>query len=167
MEHIAESLENQHIQQDKIPELNGMHEDIDAPPRKKKKKKSKTDPTGDEDLVAQVSQEENQIEDETINERNEGELEEITNGDEPQPDTKEPFGAGFTILEEFKVDRSKKIHRVLPIWLAKPSIISCDLKNNKIPISELKGLEKFLVDALKRNKINHLFPGKLKFIFYF
>lgn len=141
-----------------------MHEDIDAPPRKKKKKKSKADPTGDEDLVAQVSQEENQIEDETTNERNEGGLD----GEEiPQPETKEPFGAGFTILEEFKVDRSKKIHRVLPIWLAKPSIISCDLKNNKIPISELKGLEKFLVDALKRNKINHLFPGKLKFIFYF
>ena len=71
----------------------------------------------------------------------------------------EPPGTGFTILEEFKVNKNNKVFRVLPTWLAKPSVISCDLSNNKMPITGLNGLCKFLHDALKRNKIEYFFPG--------
>lgn len=71
----------------------------------------------------------------------------------------EATGAGFTVLEEVKADKHQKVFRVLPSWLAKPSVISCDLSGNKMPVKEMKGLDKFLLEALRRNKINHFFPG--------
>ena len=84
-----------------------------------------------------------------------------TTEDVNQPDTElvEPTGEGFTVMEEVKVDKNLKTFRILPNWLAKPSVISCDLTNNKLPIKEVKGLDKFLLDKLMINKIHHLFPG--------
>jgi ATP-dependent RNA helicase DDX51/DBP6 len=81
--------------------------------------------------------------------------------DVKQPETElvEPTGEGFTVMEAVKIDKNQKIFRILPNWLAKPSIISCDLSNNKLPIREVKGLDKFLLETLKKNKIHHLFPG--------
>lgn len=106
-----------------------------APKKKKKKgpKAPKTDPEPEEEPM-----EEEEVKEEEL---------------------PEPTGAGFTVLEEVKVDKSKKTFRILPNWLAKPSVISCDLSNNKLPIKEMKGLDKFLLGTLKKNKIHHLFPG--------
>lgn len=87
-------------------------------------------------------------------------VEEEDHSESVEPTKKEePPGTGFTILEEFKVNKNNKVFRVLPTWLAKPSVISCDLSNNKMPITGLNGLDKFLHDALKRNKIEYFFPG--------
>lgn len=66
---------------------------------------------------------------------------------------------GFTILDEVSKEKAQKAFRVLPNWLAKPSVISCDLSNNKVPIKKISGIDKFLVSALKRNKVQHFFPG--------
>jgi len=76
-------------------------------------------------------------------------------------------GTGFTILDEVQADKHQRTHRVLPNWLAKPSVISCDLKGEKMPIGkEVAGLDKFLVEALRRNKVKNLFPGNLIIIIY-
>lgn len=83
--------------------------------------------------------------------------EEVLDNIEPEK-KEEPPGTGFTILEEFRANKNNKVFRVLPTWLAKPSVISCDLSKNKVPINEISGLDKFLIEALKRNKIEHFFP---------
>lgn len=84
---------------------------------------------------------------------------ETTEDVKSEPEFVEPTGEGFTVMEEVKVDKNQKTFRILPDWLAKPSVISCDLSNNKIPIKEVKGLDKLLLEKLKINKIHHLFPG--------
>lgn len=68
---------------------------------------------------------------------------------------------GFTVLDEVTKEKSQKVFRVLPNWLAKPSVISCDLSKNKVPIKEISGIDKFLIEALKRNKVQHFFPGTI------
>ena len=117
-----------------IPECQGQ-----SP--KKKKKKVATEPTTNE-----------------IHPSNNVEEGDPMENNEPQKE-EEPAGTGFTVLEEFKADKNQKVFRVLPTWLAKPSVISCDLIKNKMPIKELNGLDKFILDALRRNKIAHFFPG--------
>lgn len=123
----------------------GTQEDNSSSPPKKKKKKAKKEINLDE---AQPS--ENLNEDAEVTENDKTGTEERV---------EEPTGAGFTILEEFKANKNQKVFRVLPTWLANPSVISCDLSKNKIPIQELTGLNKFLIEALKRNKVKHFFPG--------
>ena len=51
---------------------------------------------------------------------------------------------------------------MLPDWLARPSVISADIRNSKIGLDENAcGLEQDLVDRLQEEGITHLFPGKL------
>lgn len=111
-------------------------------PKKKKKKKNGPKLKKDEGCIA-----------------NDVEAEDPSVSVEPAKKEEEPAGTGFTILEEFKGNKNNKVFRVLPTWLAKPSVISCDLSKNKMPIKELNGLDKFLHDALNRNKIGFFFPG--------
>lgn len=115
----------------------------EIPPKKKKKKKAVPKLKGNDEnhLSTGVP------EDDNVSENNEPK--------KPQ----EPPGTGFTIMEEFHANKNNKVFRVLPTWLAKPSVISCDLSKNKVPIKEINGIDKFLIDALKRNKIEHFFPG--------
>ena len=70
----------------------------------------------------------------------------------------EEEGAGFTVLEEVDKKKAVKVVRVLPNWLAKPSVISCDLGSKAVPAQDFPGLHKAVRDALRRNRIQHLFP---------
>jgi hypothetical protein len=121
--------------------VNGENSECQKPSPKKKRKK-----TGSKI---------NKLEGCISNDVEEEDLSEVV---EP-PKQEEPAGAGFTILEELKANKNDKVFRVLPTWLAKPSVISCDLSKNKMPITEISGIDKFLLDALKRNKIEYFFPG--------
>jgi len=141
-------------------------------PKKKKRKKDKTSNIEAGDVVATEKQTEDaNIQEEGICleptenvESSEPTEEEPTEKpiDEEQVE-EEPIGAGFTVLEEMKTEKLGKIHRVLPNWLAKPSVISCDLSTNKLPVKEMKGLDRFITDALKKNKIQNFFPGFYQF----
>lgn len=53
--------------------------------------------------------------------------------------------------------------RVLPDWLANPSIISCNLKDARVPIGSL-GLDKSLVTLLEANFIPYFFPVQYQVI---
>ena len=50
--------------------------------------------------------------------------------------------------------------RVLPDWLSNPNVISADLKKNQLPVTDMPGLDKDLVERLLQNNVTHFFPGK-------
>lgn len=132
-----------------LEEINADNAECQEPsPKKKKKKKTGPKLKKDEGCIA-----------------NDVEEEYPSVSVEPAKKEEEPAGTGFTILEEFKGNKNNKVFRVLPTWLAKPSVISCDLSKNKMPIKELNGLDKFLHDALNRNKIGFFFPGNFFLLF--
>jgi ATP-dependent RNA helicase DDX51/DBP6 len=49
------------------------------------------------------------------------------------------------------------VKRVLPQWLANPSVVSCDLKDDKAPIDSFS-LDPHIVQILKQNCIQYFFP---------
>jgi hypothetical protein len=51
------------------------------------------------------------------------------------------------------------VKRVLPHWLANPSVVAVNLQQLTTTIKDIPGLDKDIVLALKRNKISHFFPG--------
>lgn len=62
------------------------------------------------------------------------------------------FNNTFTVIQ---------VKRVLPHWLAKPTIVSVDLKNLEVPIDSLPELDVALVKKLKNKGCTHFFPGNL------
>ncbi len=148
--------------------------EVDVSKSKNKKKKPKL-LSGENDANSTVNQGQSpkkkkkknvpELETDQIPPTNNKEDEDLVENSELIQKEEEPAGTGFTILEEFKANKNQKVFRVLPTWLAKPSVISCDLSKNKMPIKELNGLDKFILDALRRNKIAHFFPGTLIFFY--
>ena len=53
-----------------------------------------------------------------------------------------------------------QVHRVLPDWLAKPSVVAGDIRSDKVPLSEVTYLDEELLQQLRDNGITHLFPGE-------
>jgi len=57
-----------------------------------------------------------------------------------------------------------KVKRVLPDWLAKPTVVSVDLKHLEVPIDGIPELDPALVQKLKNKGCTHFFPGNLNHI---
>ena len=55
---------------------------------------------------------------------------------------------------------SFKVSRVLPDWLANPSIIHNDLNKAKVELENITCLDEDLMEKLRKNEIQYLFPGK-------
>ncbi|CAL8073021.1 unnamed protein product [Orchesella dallaii] len=70
---------------------------------------------------------------------------------------------GFTVLGDPNLLHNQHVKRVLPYWLANPSIISCNLKDSKVPITSL-GLDAELVSRLEANFIPYFFPVQYQVI---
>jgi ATP-dependent RNA helicase DDX51/DBP6 len=51
------------------------------------------------------------------------------------------------------------VKRVLPYWLANPSIVSVNLQQLTTTVEDIPGIDKNIVQVLKCNKITHFFPG--------
>lgn len=73
------------------------------------------------------------------------------------------FG-GFTVLGDYKSKQTGKVSRVLPDWLANPSVIASDLKQKTTLVSEFKGLDRDLHLNLKENQIDYFFPVQMQVI---
>jgi len=74
----------------------------------------------------------------------------------PEDNSKE---TGFTVIGGQKKDKKvKKVKRVLPDWLAKPTIINSDLSSNLIPVEKNPYLTAHIIKKLQQHDINHLFP---------
>ena len=50
---------------------------------------------------------------------------------------------------------------MLPEWLAQPSVISEDIRNKRVELTDLEGLDEEILGALKKNGISYFFPGVL------
>ena len=74
----------------------------------------------------------------------------------PEDNSKE---TGFTVIGGQKKDKEvKKVQRVLPDWLAKPTTINSDLSSNLIPVEKIPYLTTHIIRKLQQHDINHLFP---------
>ena len=125
-------------------------------PRKKKKKVKNVETNITSAQSNEPEPEQIEKNEEKNEEENKQEIEHTNENEESEP--QELPGAGFTILDEVESKKLVKIARILPNWLAKPSIISCDLSLNALPTKDMTGLHKFIQDALRRNKIKKFFP---------
>lgn len=65
----------------------------------------------------------------------------------------------FTVLGKDQNSKKLKLKRVLPAWLANPSIVSVDLKKLNHTIDSIPLLEKKFLNKLRENNITHFFPG--------
>ncbi|CAG0880704.1 unnamed protein product [Darwinula stevensoni] len=65
---------------------------------------------------------------------------------------------GFTILGEATAAKRLKVARVLPDWLAHPTVIGEDLEADQLIVEDLLGLHPQLVKRLKSNNIHTFFP---------
>lgn len=71
---------------------------------------------------------------------------------------------GFTLLGQVKGKVHKQVKRVLPEWLADPSVITADLKNKTVPVSQMTDLDQDLQELLQKNGITHFFPVQIQVI---
>ncbi|XP_969365.2 probable ATP-dependent RNA helicase Dbp73D [Tribolium castaneum] len=84
---------------------------------------------------------------------------------EPQPKLKRPPDLNsFTILGASTAAKKPKADRVLPQWLAHPTVISSDLQELTCKVSKLKELDKGLREQLKANGVKYLFPVQAEVI---
>ena len=74
----------------------------------------------------------------------------------PQDKSKE---TGFTVIGGQRKDKEvKKVQRVLPDWLAKPTIINSDFSSKITPVDQILYLDTHIIRKLQQHDINHLFP---------
>lgn len=99
--------------------------------QKKKRKRKRDDSSSDEDLSPVVKGKEKSL---------------VIPGD------------GFTILGTDHFEKKTKVKRVLPQWLAKPSVVSGSLQQLATTVDSIDGIEATLVQKLKDNNITHFFP---------
>nr|CAH7713422.1 unnamed protein product [Callosobruchus chinensis] len=82
-------------------------------------------------------------------------LDQLSVSKKPTADSNE---LGFTILGADSVASKSKVKRVLPNWLANPTVISMNLQNLETKVSNVKLLDKGLRKLLRANGIQYFFP---------
>ncbi|KAI0213479.1 ATP-dependent RNA helicase DDX51 [Lamellibrachia satsuma] len=65
---------------------------------------------------------------------------------------------GFTVIGDVEQKSVQKVHRVLPNWLAKPTVVAGDIRTEKVPLSGINYLDEAILQQLRDNGISHLFP---------
>lgn len=86
------------------------------------------------------------------------------NDTQKQTSGKTSAPTGFTVLGGFENKPVQKVHRVLPQWLAQPSVIHRDIKSNLVPFFAVPGLHPQLVKNLQNNGIKQFFPVQAEVI---
>ena len=110
--------------------------------KRKEKKKNKREK--DDTKLQKDSEHEKDVEEEEILKKNA---------------SKKTKATGFTVIGgQNKNKLEKRVHRVLPDWLAKPTIINTDLSISLVPVEEMSCLGPYLVSTLQCHNIDHLFP---------
>ncbi|XP_066302695.1 ATP-dependent RNA helicase DDX51-like [Branchiostoma lanceolatum] len=64
----------------------------------------------------------------------------------------------FQVLGEVQKNKTAKVHRKLPDWLADPSVIENDIQSNLVPVEDTPHVGEFLKNKLKENGVENLFP---------
>ncbi|XP_008310850.1 ATP-dependent RNA helicase DDX51 [Cynoglossus semilaevis] len=82
----------------------------------------------------------------------------------PEAESEKPQTPGFTVMASFENKPVQKVHRVLPQWLAQPDVFQREIKNNLVPVSDIRGLCAPIVQKLHNNGIDHFFPVQAEVI---
>ena len=56
-----------------------------------------------------------------------------------------------------------QVLRVLPEWLAQPSVINEDIRKKRVELTDIEGLDEDILSSLRKNGITYFFPGKPQF----
>ncbi|GCB60761.1 hypothetical protein scyTo_0014224 [Scyliorhinus torazame] len=72
--------------------------------------------------------------------------------------------SNLTILKGFQKKKIHKVRRVLPQWLAKPMLVSKDIKQNLKAIEDVPGIDQKLLHKLRANGIHSFFPVQTEVI---
>ncbi|VVC26320.1 Helicase superfamily 1/2, ATP-binding domain,DEAD/DEAH box helicase domain,P-loop containing [Cinara cedri] len=70
----------------------------------------------------------------------------------------------FTLIDTHGFKNNKKVKRVLPEWLAKPTIVSVDLNKLDVPIEGIQELDPALIKKLRNKGYTHFFPVQTQLI---
>ena len=81
-------------------------------------------------------------------------------GDEAENET------GFAVLGEDLAKGRPKVRRVLPRWLANPDIVSVDLSDQQVAVTDMEGLDPVVLKNLASNGVTHFFPVQRQLIPY-
>ena len=49
---------------------------------------------------------------------------------------------------------------MLPAWLAHPSIVSADIRTDRVRLTDVPGLDPEMIQLLRKNGIKKFFPGE-------
>ncbi|XP_067002527.2 probable ATP-dependent RNA helicase Dbp73D isoform X2 [Anabrus simplex] len=83
---------------------------------------------------------------------------------ESEPRIEGKQSEGFTIIGGDRFRKKSKVKRVLPYWLANPTIISVNLQELGTSVDDIPGLDSDLVQRLKENGVHNFFPVQSKVI---
>lgn len=123
--------------------------------RLSKNAKTKAEKKGNKKTLLNNESKERDFEQEDFSQENEDNVGEML-GETPQEKSEE---TGFTVIGGQRKNKElKKVQRVLPDWLAKPTTINSDLSANMTPVDKIPYLESHIVTKLQHHDINHLFP---------
>lgn len=123
--------------------------------RLSKNAKTKAEKKDNKKTLLNNESKERDFEQEDISQENEDNVGEML-GETPQEKSEE---TGFTVIGGQRKNKElKKVQRVLPDWLAKPTTINSDLSANMTPVDKIPYLESHIVTKLQYHDINHLFP---------
>ncbi|KAM5192563.1 ATP-dependent RNA helicase DDX51 [Mantella aurantiaca] len=73
-------------------------------------------------------------------------------------------GQNSLLLGGFEAKPIQKVLPVLPQWLAKPSVVHREIKQNLVPIQDVPGLHPRLAKKLEANKVQSFFPVQAEVI---
>ncbi|KAJ4450547.1 hypothetical protein ANN_01974 [Periplaneta americana] len=71
---------------------------------------------------------------------------------------------GFTVIGSDRFRKKSKVKRVLPQWLANPSVVQVDLQQLTTAVTAVPALDADIVEALQRSNITHFFPVQAQVI---
>ncbi|XP_069675655.1 probable ATP-dependent RNA helicase Dbp73D [Periplaneta americana] len=71
---------------------------------------------------------------------------------------------GFTVIGSDRFRKKSKVKRVLPQWLANPSVVQVDLQQLTMAVTAVPALDADIVEALQRSNITHFFPVQAQVI---
>lgn len=138
---VDSDLPKDHLEEDKIIKVT----------KKKERKKDKNKSITNDETVSNGKRDSEHEQDEVPSQEKLDIPEEA-----PKDEIKE---TGFTVIGGQRKDKEvKKVQRVLPDWLAKPTIINSDFSSNVTPVEKMPFLDSHIIRKLRQHDINHLFP---------
>ncbi|KAJ7333122.1 ATP-dependent RNA helicase ddx51 [Desmophyllum pertusum] len=138
---VDSDLSKDHLEEDKIIKVT----------KKKERKKDKDKSVTKDETVSNGKRDSEHEQDEVPSQEKLDIPEEA-----PKDEIKE---TGFTVIGGQRKDKEvKKVQRVLPDWLAKPTIINSDFSSNVTPVEKMPYLDSHIIRKLQQHEINHLFP---------